>query len=267
MPIPGCPRLCRHSRSAGDSSRSALGTAGSRSPRRDMPSGRRDTAPGAAPLRGHAVSPRPLRGHSEGTPRGHPLPGAGGWRFQAGKAVLRGTSVSPVGDTQRPWVRSQTVAWGQQCILSAQHEACGCQPHSSQRWPRQVPPQCPRVPTPHTWGMGQHPQAPLLVTQHVASLGHSDWPSGQVTARGAAETGEGSPCPSCPLEAHPCPPATQPCPRTQVCDTGLPISAAVGPSGTAVVAPGAGDTLGREKGVGGQGGQGVPPKWQGEGGN
>lgn len=48
LPIPGCPELCQHSRSGGDSSRTALGTAGSRSPRRDTPSGRRDTAPGAA---------------------------------------------------------------------------------------------------------------------------------------------------------------------------------------------------------------------------
>lgn len=108
-------------------------------------------------------------GHAE-RPSGHSTwrsaTGAGGWCFQAGKAVLRGTSVSPVGDTQRPWVKSQMVAWGQQCTLSAQHEA---------------------------WGMGQHPQAPLLVTQHVASSGHSDWPSGQGTARGARSVTQDSP--------------------------------------------------------------------------
>lgn len=66
-------------------------------------------------------------------------------------------------------------------------------------------PQCSRVPTSHTWGMGQHPQAPLLVTQHVASSGHSDWPSGQGTARGAAETGETSPRPFCPSRPTPAP--------------------------------------------------------------
>lgn len=62
---------------------------------------------------------------------------------------------------------------------------------------------------------------------------------------------------------HPVPlmptPAPHSCPHTQVCDTGFPISAAVGSSGTAVVAPGTEDTLGRQKGVGGQGVRECPP--------
>lgn len=72
-----------------------------------------------------------------------------------------------------------------------------------------------------------------------------------------------------PTQAHPCPPTMRDPLGTWGHEAGLAISAAVGPSGTAVVAAGAGDSLGEEKGgVGGlrRGGE-APPKWQREGGN
>lgn len=49
---------------------------------------------------------------------------------------------------QREWARSQEVPWGQQCTLSPQQEA---------------------------WGMGQQPQEPSSIVQHVEELGQWNW--------------------------------------------------------------------------------------------
>lgn len=73
--------------------------------------------------------------------------------FCAGIFLARGWV--PMAERQRPRARSQDMPWGQQCILSSQQEA---------------------------WGMGQHPQEPSGMVQHVEELGHWNCLSGHWTA-------------------------------------------------------------------------------------
>lgn len=170
-------------------------------------------------------------------------------------------SPSPVGDRQRPWARSQMVVWGQQCTLSAQHEACRHRTHLSQPWLHDVPPQMspyhPPLP-PRTWGMGQHPQVPFVVMQQVASSGHSDCPSGQGTARGAAESGNGVRdlhIPSSPHQAHPR--AAPPIPRDVMQE--LPSALQRDPWGQQWRPPAQGTPWGERRGGGRAAGGEKPP--------
>lgn len=73
--------------------------------------------------------------------------------LRAGTFLARGWV--PVGVTQRICTKSQAAPWGQQCTLSSQQEA---------------------------WGMGQHPQEPSSMGQHVEESGHSNSPPGHWTA-------------------------------------------------------------------------------------
>lgn len=84
-------------------------------------------------------------------PSGHMIPVL--LVLRAGIFLARGWV--PVAVRQRAWARSQEVPWGQQCTLSSQQEA---------------------------WGMGQHPQEPSGIAQHVEELGHSKRLSGHRTA-------------------------------------------------------------------------------------
>lgn len=99
-----------------------------------------------------------LSGHRE-CPSGHvtevgrAINATGLLVLRAGIFLARGWV--PVAMMQRVWARSQTAPWGQQCTLSSQQEASG---------------------------MGQHPQEPSTMTQHVEESGHSNWLPGHWTA-------------------------------------------------------------------------------------
>lgn len=199
-PWRGCPWRGCHSRSAGDSSRTAPRAGGSRSTRQDTPSGGRGTAPGAVSLpRRHprchrvpSVGDTPAAGGAGGTGGGaQPLPGTEGWRFQAGKGLRRGPW-SPVGDRQRPWARSQMVSWGQQWTLSAQHKACGGRNCSSQRWPQDVSPPQARMspcPVPGAWGSTPRRRWPSCSTWHYRDTRTVRRDKGQLGGLRRAETG------------------------------------------------------------------------------
>lgn len=170
-------------------------------------------------------------------------------------------SPSPVGDRQRPWARSQMVVWGQQCTLSAQHEACRHRTHSSQLWLHDVPPKCPRIilPSPPYLGHGAAP--PGAIRCHAAggiigTLGLSVGTRDSTRGCGEWEWGEGPPYPlSSPHQAHPR--AAPPIPRDVMQE--LPSALQRDPRGQQWRPPAQGTPWGERRGGGRAAGGGKAP--------
>lgn len=184
-----------------------------------MPSGRQGTAPRATRLQrthtnGDTVSPPHFCIPSMGTARApyHPE-GDTPYLVPEADASRQGRRC-PGGCHRHQWVTGSARGPGRRwwcgdssapCRHSMRPAGTGPTRHSCGFM--MSPPNVPvsSSPPPRTWGMGQHPQVPFVVMQQVASSGHSDCPSGQGTARGAAESGNGV------RDLHiPCLPPTRP---------------------------------------------------------